>query len=467
MKIIGQMSHESMVSATGAGTENGIHYLAMELVDGVDLGKVVRQCGPLSVADACELVRQASLGIQYAHDQGVIHRDVKPSNLMLAENSVVKVLDLGLATLGGLNGAVDELTTVGQLMGTLDYMAPEQCGDMHEVGARTDIYGLGATLYKLLCGVAPYSSAQNDTALKKLKAMAISEPIPIGDRTTKVPDALVQVIKRCLSRNPSDRFDSAKQLAVELAAFTQGNDLPALLEKARITSDESGTNASPLSSLRQSFTGAALPSSRSARPVNSDSKQAIAGAKSARGWGGYVKTVLFLAFAGLVSWGGIVLYINTSTGQLVIESEVDDISVSVLKNDKPAAKIEIEHGSESTRLTAGEYQIVINGDSDSLTIENEQFLLKRGGKVIVRIKEKPHGGLVVDSQSKKEKPDNKVTIDFEKQLCQLLLDRTSFYESLGDSHPATKQLDELIQETEERIKQNQTTISFYEKELLI
>ena len=157
MKIIGQMSHPTMVAATDAGADDGVHYLVMELVDGFDLGKLVRRCGPLQVADACELIRQSALGIQYAHEQDVVHRDVKPSNLMLANNSKVKVLDLGLATLGGLTGTVDELTTVGQLMGTLDYMAPEQCGNSHPVGAACDVYGLGATLYKLIAGVAPYS----------------------------------------------------------------------------------------------------------------------------------------------------------------------------------------------------------------------------------------------------------------------------------------------------------------------
>ena len=139
MKIIGQMSHPSMVAATDAGAVNGIHYLVMELVEGVDLGKLVRRCGPLKVADACELIRQSASGIQYAHDQDVIHRDVKPSNLMLANDSMVKVLDLGLATLGGLTGTVDELTTVGQLMGTLDYMAPEQCGNSQPVETQCDI----------------------------------------------------------------------------------------------------------------------------------------------------------------------------------------------------------------------------------------------------------------------------------------------------------------------------------------
>ena len=151
MRAIGQLDHPSIVRATDAGEVDGHHFLAMELVDGVDLGKLVRQTGPLNGSNASALARLTALGMQYAHDRGIVHRDLKPSNLMLTQDGSLKILDLGLAllTTGGA-GTVDELTTVGQLMGTLDYMAPEQFGDSHSVDLRADVYSLGATLYKLL-----------------------------------------------------------------------------------------------------------------------------------------------------------------------------------------------------------------------------------------------------------------------------------------------------------------------------
>ena len=465
MKLIGQMSHPAMVSATDAGAQNGVHYLAMELVDGIDLGKLVRHCGPLSVADACELVRQAAIGIQYAHEQGVIHRDVKPSNLMLSNDLIVKVLDLGLATLGSLNGTVDELTTVGQLMGTLDYMAPEQCGNMQDVDARADIYGLGATLYKLLCGVAPYSSAQNDTPLKKLKAMAISDPTPISDRTTKVPAPLATIIERCLSREPSDRFESAADLAQELASFCQEHDLQVLLDRAEKSDFEiSNINVaeSPLSSL-----GLSVSKSRPAhkvKPKSSPRKQ------SSGNWGSFIKAAMYFALAGLIGWGGIVLYINTSTGQLIIESEVDDVSVSILKNDVPTSEIQVEHGSESTRLRAGEYQIVINGDSDSLTIDNDQFVLKRGAKVIARIKKKadvktPAQNSIASNQVPPKENRNFVHTNYQKRLVSLLQNRAMYFEPLGDAHPGTVLMDELIKETRDLAISNQATESHVDNTL--
>ena len=116
-----------------------------EYVDGVDLSELVHRVGPLPIADACELVRQAAVGLQHAHEHGLVHRDIKPSNLMVTKHGQLKILDLGLARLH--NGHHGELTSTGQMMGTIDYMAPEQTGDSHDVDIRADIYALGATLF--------------------------------------------------------------------------------------------------------------------------------------------------------------------------------------------------------------------------------------------------------------------------------------------------------------------------------
>jgi len=131
----------------------------MELVDGADLSTLARTLGPLPPADACELIRQAALAIQHAHDRNLIHRDVKPSNLMLTTapdgSSLVKVLDFGLAQLAQNENTGGELTLSGELLGTVDYIAPEQIENPRTVDARADVYGLGATLYRLLSGQAP------------------------------------------------------------------------------------------------------------------------------------------------------------------------------------------------------------------------------------------------------------------------------------------------------------------------
>ncbi|MFK7767944.1 MAG: serine/threonine protein kinase [Mariniblastus sp.] len=395
MKIIGQMSHPAMVSATDAGMENGIHYLVMELVDGMDLGKVVRSNGPLSIADACEVVRQAAIGIEYAHQQGVIHRDVKPSNLMLANDSIVKVLDLGLATLGGLTSAVDELTTVGQLMGTLDYMAPEQCGTSEEINERSDVYGLGATLYKLLAGAAPYTSELNDTPLKKLKAMATTDPTPISDRIDGLPDGVVEIVDRCLSRNSSQRFESAAAVAEALAPHASPDGLPKLLANVRAFREQrqfENFEPEPQLSLQRKTMNVG-PSDRSAVAASPSGQPVLTtsvSASSRQGWGGRITNAMVACgFAGLIALAGIVIYISTATGQLMIESEVDGVEVIVTRNGEPTTDLKIEHGSKTTRLYAGDYRVEIKGDSESLHIEGDNFSLKRGGVVVARITKKP------------------------------------------------------------------------------
>jgi len=166
MRAIGRLNHPAIVRATDAGEVDGTHYLAMDFVDGLDLSRLTKVTGPLPIADACEIIRQAAIALQYAHEQGLIHRDVKPGNLMLEPDASdsrcvrVKVMDLGLALFGAASEVIDELTTVGQLMGTLDYMAPEQADSSHTVDATADVYSLGATLFKLLTGTAPYAAVK-------------------------------------------------------------------------------------------------------------------------------------------------------------------------------------------------------------------------------------------------------------------------------------------------------------------
>jgi len=162
MKAVGKLQHPNIVQAYDAGDVDSTHFLSMEHVDGIDLSKLVECVGPLGIPDACELARQAALGLAYAHEHGLVHRDIKPSNLMLMvegrgpsvegesqsaidnrQSAMVKILDFGLALLHSRYAdEATELTSDGQIMGTLDYMAPEQGMDSHDVDIRADIYSL-------------------------------------------------------------------------------------------------------------------------------------------------------------------------------------------------------------------------------------------------------------------------------------------------------------------------------------
>src|SRR5262249_1784919 len=161
MKALGALDHPNIVEAHDAGEQSGVVYLAMKLIDGVDLERLVKQRGPLPIAEACELIRQAALGLHYLHQRGLAHRDVKPSKLMRTPNGTVKVLDLGLARWCIEAEGGHGLTGAGRVMGTPDFLAPEQIENAADVDARGDVYGLGGTLYYLLTGRAPFADRKS------------------------------------------------------------------------------------------------------------------------------------------------------------------------------------------------------------------------------------------------------------------------------------------------------------------
>jgi serine/threonine protein kinase len=228
MAAIGKLDHPNVVRATDAGEAGGTHFLVTEFLQGIDLARLVRQRGPLRVADACAVVRQAALGLQHAHEHGLVHRDVKPSNLLLTVEGRVKVLDLGLALLQGDPSAGTDLTTTGQVVGTLDYMAPEQASDTHAVDIRADIYSLGCTLYYLLTGQAPYGGLEHKHPVKKMQAH-LEEPLPpLWQHRPEVPNALVAVWERLAAKDPTARFATPREVAAVLEPFTAGCHLSGL-----------------------------------------------------------------------------------------------------------------------------------------------------------------------------------------------------------------------------------------------
>jgi hypothetical protein len=232
MEAVGKLNHPHVVQATDAGEAGGRHFLVMEFIDGPNLARVVELCGPLAVADACELARQAALGLQGAHEHGLVHRDVKPSNLILAPGGRVKLLDLGLVRLLG-DAPVTELTGSGQALGTPDFMAPEQGSGSRGVDIRADLYSLGCTLYKLLAGEPPFGGPEYDSALKKLRAHAEVPPPPIRGRREDVPEGLAAVLDRLLAKDPDGRYATPAEVAATLEPFAAGSDLTGLLQAAR------------------------------------------------------------------------------------------------------------------------------------------------------------------------------------------------------------------------------------------
>ena len=232
MEAIGRLNHNHIVRATDAGEADGVHYLVMELIDGIDLTRLVRAAGPLPVAAACELMRQAAVGLQYAHENGLVHRDIKPSNLLLSVNGEVKITDLGLALLHHNERASGELTLSGQVMGTADYMAPEQWEDSHAVDIRADLYSLGCTLYTLLTGRPPFAGPKHRSALRKMAAHARELVKPVTDQRADVPAPVEDLRQRLMNKEPADRPSTPAEVAKALEPFCRGADLSALARTA-------------------------------------------------------------------------------------------------------------------------------------------------------------------------------------------------------------------------------------------
>ena len=221
----GQLKHDAIVQATDAGEESGVSYLVMDLVDGVDIGCLLKHNGPFEVGCAAELIRQAAIGLEYAHRQGVVHRDIKPSNLMLDKTGRVRILDFGLAH--NVTGCLPngDLTTVGQLLGTLDYMAPEQADASGSVDHRADIYSLGATLYCLLAGRAPHAATPGLSPLEKLRLIATEPPASLSTIRPDVPRELCQLVSSLLSHDRSKRPVSAAHVAEAIALFCDSDQV--------------------------------------------------------------------------------------------------------------------------------------------------------------------------------------------------------------------------------------------------
>jgi WD40 repeat protein/tRNA A-37 threonylcarbamoyl transferase component Bud32 len=213
-RSLSRLDHPNIVRALDAGEEHDRLYLVMELVEGTDLAHMVKEKGGLPIGLACECARQAALGLQHAHEQGLVHRDVKPSNLLLTADGTVKVLDLGLARpCAEDEGDSTSLTDTGMTVGTPDYVAPEQIIDSKRVDIRADLYSLGCTLYHLLAGRPPFAGG---TMGLKLVKHQTEEPEPLAALREEVPAALAAVVQKLMAKKPEGRYQTPSELAAVL-----------------------------------------------------------------------------------------------------------------------------------------------------------------------------------------------------------------------------------------------------------
>jgi serine/threonine protein kinase len=218
-RAVAALDHPNIVRAFDIDTDGKLHFLVMEYVDGPTLYDLVRQTGPMEVVRACHYVRQAALGLQHAHEAGLVHRDVKPSNLLVDRQGTVKLLDLGLARFRhDHNDLITKKYDDNHVLGTADYVAPEQTFDSHDVDIRADIYGLGATFYFVLAGRPPFPDG---TPAQKLVWHRNRLPDPIQSRRRDLPLGVAVLVEKMMAKKPDQRFQTPLEVAHALAPWTQ------------------------------------------------------------------------------------------------------------------------------------------------------------------------------------------------------------------------------------------------------
>ncbi|MHC4406661.1 MAG: serine/threonine-protein kinase, partial [Planctomycetota bacterium] len=220
-RAVAALDHPNIVHAYDVDQEKDRYFLVMEFVEGQDLQQIVEAEGPLEIKRAADYVRQAANGLAHAHDRNMIHCDVKPANLLVNKQNVVKILDMGMSRLVGPDrhsaGEKDE-----RLLGTVDYLAPEQAVESPSLDRRVDLYSLGCTFYFLLTGSPPFPDG---TLHERILKHQSAEPRPITGLREDVPAQLVQICSRMMAKNPDDRFASAAEVSQALSDWASSSDL--------------------------------------------------------------------------------------------------------------------------------------------------------------------------------------------------------------------------------------------------
>ena len=349
IRAVASLRHPNIVAAHHAFHVDGSIAFTMEYVDGYDLSRMVKSRGPLPVAHACLFAHQAAQALQYAHEEGMVHRDIKPSNLMVArrgEKAVVKVLDFGLAKATS-EGQIDAgLTHEGQMLGTPDFIAPEQIIDAQAADIRADIYSLGCTLYYLLTGGPPFHATSLYDLLQAHHSM---DAMPLNLARPEVPSELAALVAKILAKDPARRFRTPAEVSEALAPFYKTRTAPlrpatpavprAAPPEARQPSPAASPPPTepappapgapkPAGTPRPEVMWASLIDFRESKPEAGRIKPAVAASpRPRRLWPAVASAVL--AFGLLAAWMGGMIRIRTPDGTLVLDGVPENAEVFI------------------------------------------------------------------------------------------------------------------------------------------
>jgi len=218
MELCQRVAHRHLAQTYEIGVNGGVYYIAMEFIPGRSLFRVVSDDGPLQIARAARLFAEVASALDHAHERGLIHRDIKPSNILITTHDQAKVVDFGLAIMEGEKPS-DHRVVGGQgyVVGTMDYLAPEQAEDATKVEPRSDIYSLGCTLYFALTGRPPFPGG---TALQKIHRHRNEDPVPVSRLNADVPAGFAALLERMMAKQKEDRFRSARAVRRALKSWT-------------------------------------------------------------------------------------------------------------------------------------------------------------------------------------------------------------------------------------------------------
>ena len=350
--------HDNVIEIHGVADVEGLPYLVMAYVRGPSLQSRLDDEGPLALVEVLRIAVQAATGLAAAHAQGLVHRDVKPANILLADGvERVKLTDFGLAR------AADDasLTKTGFIAGTPQYMSPEQARG-ESVDQRSDLFSLGSVLYTLCTGRAPFRA---ETSYGVLRRITDEEPRPIREINPDIPAWLCQIISKLMSKHPHDRIGSAREVAELLEECLAHVQQPTTVRLPHGRFSFRQENKSK----RVSFPAQVM--SHFPTPLVFQRRAGL----------GFTFAMLF---AGIL-FAGILIVLELNKGVLSIESEADGVPLRIMQGEQVVKQLTISRMGASVRIAAGQYVVETKDETDGITVENGTVKLQRGGREVVRI----------------------------------------------------------------------------------